>query len=242
MIQQQEGRQALYIITVTEYLTRWVEAQLVEDCISTTISKFLFEYVLTWFGFPKVLMSDRGMHFLNERISAMLEEFQVYHQKSTPYHPQSNGIPTVLWAYQMTCKNLTGLTPFRLVYEIEVVMPMEYIVTSLHITDLIEMMDCETLEGSLTQLMELEEDRFLAGFHHKVEKECEKAWYDRHTKLYTFRVNDLALLYHSKSTKFPSKFKMHWFRPYVVKEITSGGVVQLVKLNGELFLGRVNGS
>ena len=35
---------------------------------------------------------------------------------------------------------------------------------------------------------------------------------------------------------------MHWLGPYVIKEITSGGVVQLVKLNGDLFLGKVNGS
>jgi len=27
----------------------------------------------------------------NEMISTWIEEFQVYHQKSTPYHPQANG-------------------------------------------------------------------------------------------------------------------------------------------------------
>lgn len=37
-------------------------------------------------------MSDRGTHFLNDTISMILEEFQVYHQKSTPYHPQVNAM------------------------------------------------------------------------------------------------------------------------------------------------------
>ncbi len=35
---------------------------------------------------------------------------------------------------------------------------------------------------------------------------------------------------------------MHWLGPYVIKEITDGGVVQVVKLNGEPFPGKLNGS
>ena len=92
------------------------------------------------------------------------------------------------------------------------------------------------------QLIELEEDRFLAGFHPQVQKECEKAWHDRHIKLHTFEVNDLVLLYDNKFNKFTGKFRMHWLGPYVIKEITKGGAVQLVKLNGEPFLGKVSGS
>lgn len=65
--------------------------QPVKDCIATTTIKFPFEHVLMWFGCPKVSMSGRGTHFLNEKISVMLEELQAYHQNSTPYHPQANG-------------------------------------------------------------------------------------------------------------------------------------------------------
>ena len=54
-------------------------------------------------------------------------------------------IPTVLWAYRTTWKKLTGHTPFRLAYGQEVVMPMEYIVPSLKIATLIDMVDEQTL-------------------------------------------------------------------------------------------------
>jgi transposase InsO family protein len=37
-------------------------------------------------------MSDQGTHFINNTIRALTEEFEVYHQKSTPYHPHVNGI------------------------------------------------------------------------------------------------------------------------------------------------------
>jgi len=83
---------AWYIITTTEYLTGWVETQPMKDYTSMTIVKFLLEYVLTQFGCSKILMSDCGRHFLNETISALTEEFLVYHQKITPYHAHANGM------------------------------------------------------------------------------------------------------------------------------------------------------
>ena len=60
--------------------------------------------------------------------------------------------------------------------------------------------------------------------------------------MHTFKVNDLVLLYDSKFKKYPGKFRMHWLGPYVVKEVTYGGVVQLGKLNGEPFPSKVNDS
>ena len=167
-----------YIITTTEYLTIWEVAQRVKDCIGDTKVKFLFEYMLNMLGCPKVLMSDRGMHFLNEMITALTEEFQVYHQKSTPYHPQANGmveafnkilenaltkvynawwndwdlcIPAVLWDYRTSCKNLIGQTPFRLAYGVETVMPMEYTMPSLCIAAFTGMADRVSLEERLAQ-------------------------------------------------------------------------------------------
>jgi transposase InsO family protein len=37
-------------------------------------------------------MSDQATHFINSTIQDMTEEFEVYHQKSKPYHPWENGI------------------------------------------------------------------------------------------------------------------------------------------------------
>ena len=130
-----------YIITSTNYLTRWAEGKPVKDYSVATTTQLIFENIITRFGCPRILMSDEGTYFLNQTIKHLIEEFQVFHQKGTPYHPQANGtvealnkilehaltkvcninrddwdlkIPSVLWAYRTTCKKLTGHTPFRL--------------------------------------------------------------------------------------------------------------------------------
>jgi hypothetical protein len=122
-------------------------------------------------------MSDQGTQFINKIIEDLTHEFKVHHQKSTPYHPQENGtikafnmilettltkfcsvnrddwdmrIPTVLWDYQITCKKLTIQTPFKLVYGLEAVVPMEYLVHSLRIETFIGMDDTDIVQDRLT--------------------------------------------------------------------------------------------
>jgi hypothetical protein len=77
----------IYIITTTEYLTRWEEATPFKYYSAETTTHFLFEQVITGFGCIVIMMSDQGTHFINNTIRAMIEEFEVYYQKSTPYHP-----------------------------------------------------------------------------------------------------------------------------------------------------------
>ena len=121
-------------------------------------------------------------------------------------------------------------------------MSMEYIVPSLWITTVTDMVDHDTMEEQFMYLFELEEDRFLARFHQQVQKGHEKAWHDRHIKQCTFNIKDLVFLYDNNLMKFTGKFQMHWLGPYVVKEINDFYTVQLEKINGELFLKKVNGS
>ena len=43
------------------------------------------------YGLPIEIVSDQGVHFINEVISFLLAKFMVIHKRSTPYHPQANG-------------------------------------------------------------------------------------------------------------------------------------------------------
>ena len=53
-------------------------------------------------------------------------------------------------------------------------MPMEYIVPSLRISAFTEMDDPDVMKERLAKILELEEDRFIAGFQQQVQKSREK--------------------------------------------------------------------
>ena len=66
---------ARYIITATDYLTRWDEVAPVRDCITATTVKFLFENILTQFECLNIFISDQGIHFFNQLIEELRNEF-----------------------------------------------------------------------------------------------------------------------------------------------------------------------
>jgi hypothetical protein len=134
-------------------------------------------------------------------------------------------VPAVLWAYRTNGKKLTTQTPFKLVYGLEVVVSMEYLVPSLRFVAFTDMDDIGTIHERLSQLVELEEGRFIAGFHQQVQKERAKAYHDRHIKKKIFRQVDLVLVYDSKFIKHPGMFRTHWLGSYEITYIIEGGVV-----------------
>ena len=76
-----------YIIMATEYLIKWAEAKAVKTNTAANAAIFMYENIISKFGCPKILVSDRGIHFLNEMIQEMTYRFKIDHRKTTPYHP-----------------------------------------------------------------------------------------------------------------------------------------------------------
>ena len=164
---------------------RLTEEKTVKDFTIDTDAHFILEHILTSFGFPKILMSDRGTNYFNESIEVLTEEFHIHQVKSTLYHPQAYGtvqdsikilenaltkicnddqsdwdvyIPSMLWAYRTTSKKLTRNTPSSMVYVKEGIMATEYIVLDLCTAAFTNMAETDIMEEFLAQLVALEED------------------------------------------------------------------------------------
>ena len=82
----------MYILIVTDYYTKWVEAKLLRDNTATSIAKLLYEHIWCRFGCPIELISDQGGHFLNAVIDGLTHHYAVVHKKSTSYYPHANGL------------------------------------------------------------------------------------------------------------------------------------------------------
>ena len=70
---------ARYIITAVEYVTKWAEAEPVDTCSSEVAAKFIYENIITRFGFLLTLINDQGTHFINKTIKHVIDQFLINH-------------------------------------------------------------------------------------------------------------------------------------------------------------------
>jgi hypothetical protein len=81
-----------YIVVAMDYFTKWPEARAIKRADAEEITKFLWEDIICRHGCPKKMISDRGVHFDNNKMKNIVEKYNIDHRFSTPYHPQTNGL------------------------------------------------------------------------------------------------------------------------------------------------------
>ena len=268
LLLKSKSGQKRYILVATEYVTKWAEAAAVRKDDAKTVAKFLYENIITRFGCPKELVSDRGTHFINHTIQAMTEKYEIKHRKTTPYHPQANGqtektngilckiltktisgkgtdwddkLFAALWAYRTAYKVTTSATPFQLVYGIEAILPIELEVKSLRIAIEERLGNTESLQHRLMELEKLDETRMQALLNMEAIQRRRKSYYDSKLRRKEFKKNDWVLLYDSRFMNFPGKFQFRWHGPYRVVEVYGNGSVELEDFQGEKLRTRING-
>ncbi|CAF3314989.1 unnamed protein product [Rotaria sp. Silwood2] len=131
-----------YVITMTDYLSKFVFAKAVPTNTAEQACKFFYEIVCQ-FGPPTKLITDNGSHFISELTQAVVQQCNTTHILTTPYHPMSNGqterfnatfapslaklfdrkkqdwdiyLQSCVYAYNTGKHATTGLSPYQLMF------------------------------------------------------------------------------------------------------------------------------
>ncbi|XP_026383263.1 uncharacterized protein K02A2.6-like [Papaver somniferum] len=149
-----------YIITATEYFTKWVVSIPLRGNTGATVASFIKEYIICRFGVPKHIITDNGTPFSNKQVRELLEEYGIKQVFSTIYYPQGNvkadstnknlirilnrtihdnprewheQLSMALWAYRTAPRSSIGVSPYSLVYGADAILPEEIKISSARI-------------------------------------------------------------------------------------------------------------
>ena len=141
-----------YILVVTDYFTRWVEAYPIPDKTAETITKVLVSEWVTRFGCMSELHSVNGTNFVSEVMSSLCKILGIERSTTCVRRPQSDGVcerfnhtvqsmlstaltdhvfdwddvlPFFLMAYRASKHKSTGFSPNKMLYGNKIKLPLE---------------------------------------------------------------------------------------------------------------------
>eukprot|EP00731_Ephydatia_muelleri_P000823 Em0001g823a len=76
-----------YILTISDYFTKWVEVVPTVNKMASTVASSLFKIFMRM-ELPRVLLSDNGSEFCNALNDQLSEMLGIKRRLTTPYHPQ----------------------------------------------------------------------------------------------------------------------------------------------------------
>jgi hypothetical protein len=205
LINLPSSQQHKFIITATDYFTRWSEAATLRTVNIGQVIAFLNSNIITRFGVLDYLVFNNASYFSSLEMSEFALKKGIKLKYSASYYPQGNGLAestnknlikiikrtvvenhknwhnallNAIWADRVTPKTAIGNSPFFLVYGREAILPPHILLPSLQLSQKIQEEDCPPLENRINALIKLEEVR--AQAKHKLDQHqlVVKRWFD----------------------------------------------------------------
>ena len=136
-------RNNVYVLTITDYCTRWAEAIPIPNKTAQTVADAVLKHVFYRHGMAKVLLTDNGKEFTANYFQDICKLLKVRRVTTTSYRPQTDGLterfnktlmqmtsqfvndyqddwdeylPQVVFAYNTSTQKTTQETPFYLMH------------------------------------------------------------------------------------------------------------------------------
>ena len=144
----------VYILTVIDHFTKWVELFPMRNQEAPTVAKLLFEGVICRHGCPIQILTDQGPNFESHLFQELNRLLSIDKIRTTPYRPSTNGnierfhgtmhsmlaklvsdnqrdwdqkLPAVAFAYRTSVHETTRFTPYFLMYGREARIPADLV-------------------------------------------------------------------------------------------------------------------
>ena len=231
-----------HVLLVVDSYSKWCECFPLRTQEATEVAAVLFREIISRYGSPRSLVSDRGRNFMSNLVKALAELFEIRRTYTSAYHPMTNGLvesknsyilqalrayckgqqddwpellPGIMMAYRSTpATQSTDFSPFFLLYGREMRLPID---TVLQPKDHLSQ-DCKIHLGRILQNLEV--CRKLAGENIKAAQDKYKYQHDKRSQLPSFQPAQRVWLY---CTKVPPgkapKLHRKWVGPYYITMI-----------------------
>ena len=226
-----------YILTFTEYNTRFVEAFPLQNSQAVTIARVLVEEICFRYGAPGCILSDLGANLIASVVSETCRLFNIERVHTAPYRPQTNSvcekwndtltknlamyvnphhtdwdlyIRAICYAYNSTvCTESTQFTPFYLMYGRMPLNPLDTVV-----------LPSDYQHDDVKELIvKLQEARELARQNIVESQQTMKQRYDKKANPQDFEPGDLVWIYFPQIMVGGSrKFLHNYSGPYILLE------------------------
>jgi hypothetical protein len=80
----------MYILTTTDYFTKWLESVALKKVDAKELIKFLKDNILLIFGVPDKFITDNGLIFIESKF--FCKQYGIIMGQSSNYYPQVNGL------------------------------------------------------------------------------------------------------------------------------------------------------
>ena len=81
-----------WILTATDYFTKWVEAVPTRQATDVVIIEFLLTNIMSRFGCPRKIVTDNAKAFTSSKLIKLCSDYNIILSHSTASYPQGNGL------------------------------------------------------------------------------------------------------------------------------------------------------
>ena len=228
-----------YILVISDYFTKWTQAFAIRDQEAQTVANVLVNQVVSIFGVPRMLHSDKGSNFESHVFTEMCNILGIDKTRTTTRRPQSDGmverniktikemltafvdktqknwdlnLPLLMMAYRSSVHESTGVSPCSMMFGREITLPVDLVLGIPEEENrMFSTQYAYELMDSLKFIHEFARNRL------KISGHTMKKYYDHKIQHNTYNVGTPVWLYNPKQKQGLSrKLQGEWIGPFIV--------------------------